>query len=210
LTQPKRLKNPRLEENSFELSKLLLKEYDYIKETASQAMNDRHTMVNLFLLISGAVISIVGSRLINKDIAEFSASTLSVLAGFSIFLNVIGWIYFLHLIRLRQAWWSSAEAMNQIKEFYIINGRVPDDIARSAFLWDSRSIPKAGKRSNVYYYSVMLINVVASSVLFAASLFFSFAGDVKEVSFFAAFVSLYHFVFQMICYSLFLDYKPIR
>ncbi len=210
LTQPKRLKNPRLQENAFEFSKLLLKEFDYIKETAAQAMNDRHTVVNFFLLISGAIISIIGSQLIDTDMSTLSTASLTMLAYFAIFLNVIGWIYFMHLIRLRQAWWSSAEAMNQVKEFYIINGRVPDDIARSAFLWDSRSLPKAGKKSNVYYYSAMLINFVASSVLFAASSFFSLAGGIKEVSLFAAFISLYHFVFQIICYSLFLDYKPIR
>ena len=210
LTQVKRLKNPRLQENAFEFSKLLLKEYDYIKETASQAMNDRHTMVNFFLIISGAVVSIIGSQLIKTDLSNITPTTVSILAGFSIFINIIGWIYFMHLIRLRQAWWSSAEAMNQIKEFYIQNGRVPDDIARTAFLWDSRSIPKAGKKSNVYYYSVMLINFVATTVIFSASWLLSIKGGASGLSVFTCCVALYHFIFQMICYSLFLDYKPIR
>jgi len=41
----KRLKNPRLQENAFAFSRLLLNEFNYIRETAAQAMNDRHTMV---------------------------------------------------------------------------------------------------------------------------------------------------------------------
>jgi len=210
LTQVKRLKNPRLQENSFEFPKLLLKEYDYIRETASQAMNDRHTIVNFFLLISGAVVSIIGSQLIKTDLSNIPPTTVSVLAVFSIFLNIIGWIYFMHLIRLRQAWWSSAEAMNQVKEFYIQNGRVPDDIARTAFLWDSRSIPRAGKKSNVFYYSALLVNFVSSSVMLAGSWLLSMNGGVEGFSIFSGFVGLYHFLFQMVSYSLFLDYKPIR
>lgn len=210
LTQVKRLKNPRLQENAFEFAKLLIKEYDYIRETASQAMNDRHTIVNFFLIISGAVVSIIGSQLIKTDLAALSSTTLSVLIVLSIFLNVIGWIYFMHIIRLRQAWWSSAEAMNQIKEFYIINGRVPDDIARSAFLWDSRSIPSAGKKSNVYYYSTMLINFVSTSVIFSASYFLTIKAGLTGFSLFTVFVAIYHFIFKIVCYSLFLDYKPIR
>ena len=210
LVQVKRLKNPRLQENAFEFSQLLLKEYEYIKETASQAMNDRHTIVNFFLIISGAVVSIIGSQLIRIDLTTLSPKTFSILAVLSIFLNIVGWIYFMHLIRLRQAWWSSAEAMNQIKEFYILNGRVPDDIGRTAFLWDSRSIPNAGKKSNVSYYSAMLVNFVSTSIIFSASWFLTLNAGIDGFSFFSCFVALYHYIFQMICYSLFLDYKPIR
>jgi len=210
LTQVKRLKNPRLQENAFEFAKLLIKEYEYIRETASQAMNDRHKIVNFFLLISGAIISIIGSQLIKTDITSLSSGKLSILFVFSIFLNIIGWIYFMHLIRLRQAWWSSAEAMNQIKEFYILNGRVPDDIARSAFLWDSRSMPSPGKKSNVFYYSTMLINFVSTSVLFSASYLLTINNGVTGLNLFTVFIAIYHFIFQMVSYSLFLDYRPIR
>ena len=116
----------------------------------------------------------------------------------------------MHIIRLRQAWCDSATAMNQIKEFYITNGRVPDDIARSAFLWDSKSIPRAGKKSNVSYYSAMLISFVSSVVLLLASWLLTPSFEMGNVSLFSCLFALYHFVFQMTCYSLFLDYKPIE
>ena len=51
----KKLKNPHLQENTFSLSELLKKDYSYIQETCAQAMNDRHTMVNYFLLIAGGL-----------------------------------------------------------------------------------------------------------------------------------------------------------
>ncbi len=206
----KRLKNPRLQENAFELSKVLIKEFDYIRETAAQAMNDRHTMVNYFIIITGAFITIIGSKFFGTETAFADPKYLSIIIGASIIINFIGWIYFMHIIRLRQAWCDSATAMNQIKEFYIVNGRVPDDIARSAFLWDSKTIPRAGKKSNVSYYSAMLISFVSTVVLLFASWLLSPAFKTATISLFTCFLGLYHFIFQMICYSLFLDYKPIH
>ncbi len=210
VTQIKKLKNPRLEENAFEISKLMLHEFNYIQSTAAQAMNDRHTMINYFILIAGAVISIIGSKFVNLDVSALTPDKVSFFVMISLFLNVIGWIYFMHLIRLRQAWWSSAEAMNQIKEFYIINSRVPDDIARSAFLWDSRTVPRAGKKSNVFYYSTMLVSFVSSTVLLFASYVLSLTAAAGGMTTFGWLLVLYHFVFEMLCYSLFLDYKAIR
>jgi len=107
-------------------------------------------------------------------------------------------------------WCDSATAMNQIKEFFVVNGRVPDDIARSAFLWDSKVMPKPGKKSNVSYYSAMLISFVSSIFLLFASWLLSPEFSNGNIGLFTWIISLYHFVFQMICYSLFLDYKPIQ
>jgi len=206
----KRLKNPRLQENAFELSRVLIREFDYIRETAAQAMNDRHTMVNYFIIITGAFITIIGGRIFGAEEALNNPKYISILIGVSIIINIIGWIYFMHIIRLRQAWCDSAAAMNQIKEFFIINGRVPDDIARSAFLWDSKTIPKPGKKSNVSYYSAMSISFVSTVVLLFASWLLSPQFETGTVGVFTACIALYHFLFQMTCYSLFLDFKPIQ
>ena len=210
VTQVKKLKNPRLQENAFEISKLMLKEYDYIQKTAHQAMEDRHTMINFFLIITGAVISIIGSKFLSLDLQVISTTKISFLIALALFLNIIGWIYFMHLIRLRQAWWGSAEAMNQIKEFFIINGRVPDDIARTAFLWEKRTIPRTGKKSNVFYYSTMLLSFVASTVLLFASWFLGYSYGIHNITMFTVIIAVYHFIFQMLCYSLFLDYQAVR
>jgi len=206
----KRLKNPRLQENAFAFSTLLLKEFDYIRDTAAQAMNDRHTMVNYFIIITGVFISIIGSRFFGSEAILTDTKYISLVVGAAIVINFVGWIYFLHLIRLRQAWCDSAAAMNQIKEFFVVNGRVPDDLARSAFLWDMKTIPKAGKKSNVSYYSAVLISFVSSVVLLFASWLLSPEATVNSISLFTCLLALYHFIFQICCYSLFLDYKPIQ
>jgi len=206
----KRLKNPRLQENAFAFSRLLLNEFNYIRETAAQAMNDRHTMVNYFIVITGAFLTIIGSRFFGASDIFADTKYISIIVGASIVINFVGWVYFMHLIRLRQAWCDSATAMNQIKEFFVVNGRVPDDIARSAFLWDLKTLPKAGKKSNVSYYSTMLISFVSSVVLVFASWLVSPESQTGNISLFTGLLGLYHFIFQMSCYSLFLDYKPIQ
>lgn len=210
VTYVKKLKNPRLQENSFELSNILIQEFEYIRETAKQAMSDRHTMVNYFLLITGGILTIIGSQFFKLEGTVPGNVSFGMLTILAVVINIIGWIYFMHIIRLRQAWCSSAAAMNQIKEFYIINGRVPDDLARSAFLWDSKTLPKAGKKSNVFYYSAMLISFISALVIFLASWLMQSSGQTSAVSVFTCIIALYHFAFQMISYSLFLDYQPIR
>lgn len=212
ITAVKRLKNPRLEENSFTLAQLLLKEYDYIRETAAQIKSDRHAIVNYFLIISGVFLFIIGRQFfMHSD--DFSSlltnakTATSMMVIISIAISVIGWIYFMQLIRLRQGWCDSAAAMNQIKDFYIANGRIPDDLARSAFLWDNKVTPKPGKKSNVSYYSTMLISFISAIFFLFASWILSPAAKASSISAFSWLIALYHFVFQMTCYSLFLDYK---
>jgi len=204
----KKLKNPRLQENAFEFSHLLIQDYQYIRDTLAQAMNDRHTMVNYYLLITGAIVTIVATNL--KQGALQETETRYMLFIGSLVINIIGWIYFLHVVRLRQAWHGSALAMNQIKEFFIQNGRVPDDIARSAFLWDTKTVPKAGRKSNVFYYSAMMISFIASLGICFASFFNSPSHSVLSISTFSWMIGLYHFIFQMLCYSLLLDYEDTR
>lgn len=208
LRSVKKLKNPRLQENAFEFSGLLMKDYDYIRDTLSQAMNDRHTMVNYFLIIIGAIVTIISTNLSTESFQDPGTRYFLKILAYSI--NFIGWIYFMKVVRLRQSWHGSALAMNQIKEFFIQNGRVPDDIARSAFLWDTKTVPKAGRKSNVFYYSAVLISLIASLALVFAGFIASPAKTVLEIPTVSWLIGLYHFVFQMFCYSIFLDYRTIR
>lgn len=204
----KKLKNPRLQENAFEFSRLLMQDYQYIRDTLAQAMNDRHTMVNYYLLITGAIVTIIATNLTQGALQ--AAETRYMLLIGSLVINFIGWIYFMHIVRLRQAWHGSALAMNQIKEFFIQNGRVPDDIARSAFLWDTKTVPKAGRKSNVFYYSAMMISFIASLGIVFASFINSPDNTIQSIPSFSWMLGLYHFIFQVLCYSLLLDYEDNR
>lgn len=206
----KKLKNPRLQENAFSFASLLLKEFDYIRDTAAQAMNDRHTMVNYFIIITGVFLSAIASRFFSAADIFGDTKYISIMIAGAIIINFVGWIYFMHIIRLRQAWHDSAAAMNQIKEFFIVNGRIPDELARSALLWDMKTIPAPGKKGNVFYYSAVLISFISAAVLLLASWLLSPDSKINSIGWFSCLLALYHFLFQMLCYSLFLDYKPIN
>ena len=91
-------------------------EFEYARTTASEAMRDRHTMGNYYLVAVGIVASAVVA-LLNPTSGLPAVAGALVLAV----LCIIGCFYFANIIRLRQAWRGSAEAMNRIKRFCIEN-----------------------------------------------------------------------------------------
>jgi hypothetical protein len=141
-----------------EASDILGWEFEYARVTASEAMEQRHTMVNFYLLAAGITISGVVAVLSQETRLPGVVGTvlLWLLCG-------IGWIYFLAIIRLRQAWFDSARAMNQIKDFYIHNTEqfAPEEL-RTAFRWKSGSLPQPDNLWTVHFYSAMLIALVDS------------------------------------------------
>ena len=142
--------------NSLEASDILQWEFDYIRTTASEAMRDRHTMINFYLLAVGIVASGVVA-LLKRDSGIPATAGTALLWG----LCIIGLFYFLKIIRLRQAWHESATAMNQIKQVYIVNTEAKDsEILTDAFHWDVGSLPPANKQWNVFHYSAMLVGFV--------------------------------------------------
>lgn len=134
-------------------------EFEYARVTASEAMSERHTMVNFYLLVAGVVAS--GAVAILAQDASLPTTAGTVLLWL---LCGIGWLYFLGIIRLRQAWHDSARAMNQIKEFYIQHAEEFDSQAlRKAFRWQAHTLPAADKPWTVYFYSAMLIGLLNSA-----------------------------------------------
>jgi len=134
-------------------SDILKLEFEYARTTASEAMQDRHTMINFYLLVAGVVVSGVVAVLgQNAGLPKaVGAMLLWLLCG-------IGWLYFLKIIRLRQAWHDSAKAMNQIKEFYFRHAKEFDpDVLRGAFRWQSHTLPAPDKPWTVFFYSAALI-----------------------------------------------------
>ena len=138
-------------------------EFEYARTTASEAMQDRHTMVNFYLLAVGVVASgmvVVLGREINLP-AGTGTALLWLLCG-------IGWLYFLKLIRLRQSWHDSARAMNRIKDFYLRHNQDFEmDHLQEAFLWQSDTLPPPDRPWNVFFFSATLIGLL-DSVAFIA------------------------------------------
>jgi hypothetical protein len=142
---------------------ILAWEFEYARITASEAMAERHTMVNFYLLVTGVVTSGVLALLARENDlpTAIGAALFWVLVG-------IGWIYFLAIIRLRQAWHGSAQAMNRIKRFCMEHARSIDpETLRTAFLWQPQTLPPADKAWTVFFYAAMLIGLLNSAAFVA-------------------------------------------
>jgi hypothetical protein len=153
-------------EGHLDPSDILDWEFEYARTTASEAMEQRHTMVNFYLLVAGVAASGVIAVLGESSNLPKAVGTLLLwlLCG-------IGWLYFLAIIRLRQAWHDSARAMNQIKEFYFQHAReLERDMLRSAFRWQAHTLPAPGKPWTVFFYSAMLIAFLDSAAYVAGGL----------------------------------------
>jgi hypothetical protein len=93
--------------------------------------------VGILAAALGAVAQLGGS--FNRELLLPVASLLLALAG------LLGIIFFTLLIRLRQAWFGSAVAMNTIKKYYVerLTTELPD--IDKAFHWKFDSIPAGGR-----------------------------------------------------------------
>jgi hypothetical protein len=147
-------------------SEILGWEFEYARTTAGESMQDRHTMINYYLLVVGVVLTgVVAVRGKDSDLPKATAPILLWL------LCIVGWFYFLTLIRLRQAWHDSVLAMNQIKQFYIEHAEGIDTaLLRTAFRWKPESVPHPARAWTVYFYSAMLIGFLSSIAYIAGGL----------------------------------------
>ena len=150
-------------------SDILGREFEYAKTTASEAMADRHTMVNFYLVVFGAL----GTGLLLVLGGLSSEASLPPALGTVLLwlLCIVGWLYFLKVIRLRQAWYGSAQAMNRIKTFYIEHSEdfEPDELRR-AFLFRPETLPAPDKPWTVFFYSAMLIALLDSAAYVAGGI----------------------------------------
>jgi hypothetical protein len=144
-------------------------EFEYARTTASESMQDRHTMTNFYLLIVGVVASGVVT-LLTSNVELGGNATLRNIIGTVLLwlLCFVGWFYFLSIIRLRQAWYDSTRAMNRIKDFCIRHtSSIDPNVLRMAFLWQPFTMPHPGKPWTVHFYAAILIGFLSSAAFVA-------------------------------------------
>jgi ADP-ribose pyrophosphatase len=146
-------------EDGLSASDILGWEYAYIGTTASEAMQDRHQMVNFYLLATGIVVTgVVAIVAGERPVPGMAAPALLWL------LLAIGWVYFLKLVQLRKAWYGSALAMNRIKQFYLHHNReFSASRLEEAFKFSVATLPPPGKPGTVFHYSVALVGLISSA-----------------------------------------------
>ena len=185
------------------LRELALLEYEYIRETMAQAMNDRHTMVNYFLLATGVVLAAI-SAIYSAEGMSYSPYKNQMTIAVCLIFNMVSWIYLMMVVRLRQAWCESAAAMSRIKQFVLIHHRLSEQDAASPFRWTSLNIPPAAKKGTLYHFAVILISIVSSSGLALASLLLLEAEQLPFLYGIPAGWFLYNFFLQNSAYTVFL------
>jgi ADP-ribose pyrophosphatase len=186
------------------LSEILLREFDYAKETAAQAMNDRLTMLNYFLLSAGVVVAGIGVMVSKEGGYEFTYRDESIIA-LSLIFNAVGWVYFMNQVRLRQAWCESARAMNHIKQVFVEHCGYSQDRAKAAFRWSAENIPAPPKKMTVFYFSALLISILSAAAIGLASTILLGVDQVSRLYFIPMGLSLYHLLFQMSMYTALLE-----
>ena len=98
-----------------EPEKILEMEFEYARATAEQSQDDRTAVMTLYLVLVGGV----GSATQFASAAPGDTGTHKIFLIVFLLLGITGFITVMKLVRLRQAWYESAKAMNQIKKFYL-------------------------------------------------------------------------------------------
>ncbi|MBN1560099.1 hypothetical protein JW998_07595 [candidate division KSB1 bacterium] len=152
---------------------ILIAEFEYARETAAQAMEDRHKMVqfyviSIFIPYLTAMVGLMALGAKKSELLQFSLFRHVVLAAFVI-LFLMGVLFLLTLIRLRVAWFESAMSMNKIKSFYSSHMK-NYKLDREAYNWtiDSLKHLKFGKTNSIFFYSALLVILIDSCAFFAA------------------------------------------
>lgn len=206
-------------EEGLDPEEMLTAEFEYARITASEALNDRHTVVNFYLLLTGAVLSVV-LALLGANGTGVAAGVTKLPGGVQAYagtlllwvLCVVGLLYLLQAIRLRQAWYESARTMNQIKEFYIerVAKLSPQEFSQ-AFRWREKTLPKAEKMWTISFFSAELIALLNSLVYVVGGLLLAGGIGLQDgwpwVLSGLAFLGLVQFIFSLYMYVLFLKRK---
>jgi hypothetical protein len=158
------------------VDKILMAEFKYAQETAAQAMEDRHRMVNYYLIIVGVIMNVIVGLMKESDrvsggwISAEESQWLIVILFLTLF--IVGILYLYKLIRLRWMWYGSAEVMNKIKDYYDENlGKY--HLKEKAFIWTTKTLKamKLGSCKTLYFGSAILIILINAMSLSGAVYF---------------------------------------
>jgi len=149
------------------LEGLLLEEFNYAGNSAYQAMEDRARMFNLYLVIIGVLAS---GLVAIYQLTALKAFTQPLTVLLLVLSGIVGVVFFVQLIRLRQAHQESIITMNLIKEYYL--GRFADDNPNigNVFNWRLAGM-KAGERLGSVTFLVCFTVAFLGGLAFAAAAF---------------------------------------
>lgn len=149
-----------------EFDELLAAEFNYIAQTAIQANEDRARVSSFYLIAVGSVVAaLLGTQLF--DLNSPLRTTNLIFSGLFVLLTLLGSSTVMQLARLRAAWYESALAMNQMKDYMMSE----DQRLVGAFRWRTSTLPSKYKKSSVSYFQAMEVSLI-SGLTFGAAIFF--------------------------------------
>ncbi len=152
---------------------ILQAEYTYIASTVFQANEDRSRVASFYFITVGSLVAAILGSIFSTD--DLKNVTLAFSGLFAV-LTVLGAATLAQLARLRAAWHESAQAMNQIKDFYIRHNKEIEP----AFKWRAATLPDTDKPysiANLMAFEVAFLGSItsAAAVYFLLAFIGSFA-----------------------------------
>jgi hypothetical protein len=149
-----------------EFDELLAAEFNYIAQTAIQANEDRARVSSFYLIAVGSVVAaLLGTQLL--DINSPLQTVNLIFSGLFALLTLLGSSTMMQLARLRSAWYESALAMNQMKDYMMSQ----NSTLSRAFRWKTSTLPSKYKKDSVSYYQAVEVALM-SGLMFGAAVFF--------------------------------------
>jgi hypothetical protein len=149
-----------------DFDELLAAEFNYIAQTAIQANEDRARVSSFYLIAVGsAVAALLGTQLF--DLNSPLRTVNLIFSGLFALLTLLGSSTMMQLARLRAAWYESALAMNQMKD-YMMKQNIT---LNQAFRWKTSTLPSKNKRDSISYNQAVEVAVI-SSLMSGAAVYF--------------------------------------
>lgn len=149
-----------------ELDELLAAEYNYIAQTANQAMEDRARVSSFYLIAVGSLIAaLLGTQLFDPE--KFTETIKFMFSGIFTLLTLLGTSTVMQLAQLRSAWYESMLAMNKLKDFAMTQN--PE--LSAAFRWKTSTLPPKYKVGSVAFYQAFEVSLIGG-LMFGAAIFF--------------------------------------
>lgn len=159
-----------LDQKPLDPNEILVAEFNYITTTAFQSNEDRARVSSYYLMTAGAAVAAILGAKIEGEMQPVGYWGFAVVFGA---LAIVGLLTVLQLARLRSAWRSSAQAMNQIKDYYV--ERCPDAQLEKAFAWTTETLPPGEKRNSVAFMLALSVILVDAGAAVAGAAFMGVA-----------------------------------
>lgn len=145
---------------------ILVSEFGYITQTAFQTNEDRSRVLSFYMVTIGSLLgAILGVR------SDGSSGVYLAFGGLFVLLSIFGILTLLQLVRLRQAWFEAAIAMNKIKDYYISQYK---DLTK-AITWRTNKEPARINFWSIGYLQALQVSLLGGVTAGAAAFCFNSA-----------------------------------